>query len=828
MATAMQSTRVAILGVDVGGTFTDAVLLDGGRVRTAKVPTAERQEESVLAAARAVGAENVVRFAHGTTVATNALLERRGARTAFVGNDGFEHLLHLRRQTRAHLYRLCDEHPAPLVPLERCHGVQGRLGPDCELEPLDLSTLPDIGDAETVAVCLLFAFRDPSHEQAVAAELRQRHPGVHVVASHEVAPEFREYERASTTVADAYLAPVAARYLHALAASAQEAGLPEPLVMLSSGGVASVNAAASHPATILVSGPAGGVVGAGLVARRAGFEQAIAFDMGGTSTDVCLLPGGRAARVAERVVGGFPIRLPTVDLHTVGAGGGSLVTRDAGGAIRVGPESAGAHPGPACYGAGGGATVTDANLLLGRLPAELPGGLVLDRAAAERALGDIDPQAVIDVVNAEMLRALRVVSVERGHDPRDFALVAFGGAGPLHACALAEELGIEAVLVPEAAGVLSALGLIAGDERRDSVVSYVHPLAEVNDLPADGEADLRYRGQSFELTVPLQRDLATAFHRAHEERYGYADPEREIELVAVRTAEVTPGPDISLASNRPLQGRGAGAGGASRRDVLGSGRLERRDERRRDAGAAAMNVELQVIGSSLRAVAEEMGAVLIRSAFSANIKERRDCSTAIFDEAGRMVAQAEHIPVHLGAMPDAVAAAMTLGLSIGQVCILNDPYTGGTHLPDITLISRTSLGYAVSRAHHADVGGMEPASLPAFSRELYQEGLIIPPTLLTDEVERLFVANARNPDERRGDLRAQISAHRLAERRIDELCERRGRERVAAAMDELYAYSERMVRAAISRLPDGTWSAEDVVEAVGRRADDPRDRRDRG
>jgi N-methylhydantoinase A len=546
MAMAMQSTRVAILGVDVGGTFTDAVLLEGGGVRTAKVPTAVRQEESVLAAARAVGAENVVRFAHGTTIATNALLERRGACTAFVSNDGFEHLLHLRRQTRAHLYRLCDEHPAPLVPLERCYGVQGRLGPEGELEALDLSTLPDVGDAETVAVCLLFSFRDPSHERAVVDALRRRHPGVHVVASHEVAPEFREYERASTTVADAYLAPVAARYLRALADAAREADLPEPLVMLSSGGVASVDAAAAHPATILVSGPAGGVVGAGLVARRAGFDHAIAFDMGGTSTDVCLLPGGRAARVAERVVGGFPIRLPTVDLHTVGAGGGSLVTRDAGGAIRVGPESAGAHPGPACYGAGGGATVTDANLLLGRLPAELPGGLVLDRAAAERALGDIDSQAVIDVVNAEMLRALRVVSVERGHDPRDFALVAFGGAGPLHACALAEELGIEAVLVPETAGVLSALGLVAGDERRDRVTSYVRPLAEVVDLPAEGEAELRYRGQSFELTVPLQRDLATAFHRAHGERYGYADPDREIELVAVRTADVTPGPEISL------------------------------------------------------------------------------------------------------------------------------------------------------------------------------------------------------------------------------------------------------------------------------------------
>jgi N-methylhydantoinase A len=547
----MQSSGVAILGVDVGGTFTDAAFLDGDVVRTAKVPTAVRQEESVLAAARAVGAVGVERFAHGTTVATNALLERRGARTAFVGNEGFEHLLHTRRQTRAHLYRLCARHPEPLVPLERCFGVRGRIGPDGELVPLgDVPPLPD--DVEAVAVCLLFAFRDASHEQTVARVLRERHPGVHVVASHEVAPEFREYERASTTAADAYLAPVASRYLRALAAGAREAGLPEPLVMLSSGGVATVDEAAAHPAAILVSGPAGGVVGAGLLARRAGFGDAIAFDMGGTSTDVCLLPDGRAARVAEREVGGFPIRLPTVDLHTVGAGGGSLVRRDAGGALRVGPESAGAHPGPACYGRGGGATVTDANLLLGRLPAELPGGLVLDRDAAARALDGIDPAAAIEVVNAEMLRALRVVSVERGHDPRDFALVAFGGAGPLHACALAEELGIGAVLVPAAAGVLSALGLVASEQRRDHVVSYVRPLAEIRDeLSQAGEADLRYRGQSFELTVPLGGDLAEAFHRAHEERYGYSDRGREVELVAVRTAEATPGPDVSfLATHR--------------------------------------------------------------------------------------------------------------------------------------------------------------------------------------------------------------------------------------------------------------------------------------
>jgi N-methylhydantoinase A len=537
---------MAVLGVDVGGTFTDAVVLDDGRVTTAKVLTAPHQEESVLAAARAAGAVSIERFAHGTTVATNALLERKGARTAFLTTAGFEHLLHLRRQTRAHLYRPCAAWAEPLVPLERSHGVRGRMGPDGELDPLDLDTLPEI-DAEAVAVCLLHAYRDPSHERAVVEELRRRLPGAHVVASHEVAPEFREYERASTTAADAYLGPVVVRYLHALADAAVAEGLPEPLVMRSSGGVATPDEAAEHPATILVSGPAAGVVGAARLAALAGIEDAIAFDMGGTSTDVCLIAGGRAERASERTVAGLPIRLPTVDLHTVGAGGGSLVSIDGGGALRVGPQSAGANPGPACYGRGGTqGTVTDANLLLGRLPRQLAGGVELDHAAAERALAGIDPAAVVGVVNAEMLRALRVVSVERGHDPADFALVAFGGAGPLHACELADELGIRTVLVPEVAGVLSALGLVASEERRDAVRSYLVPLAEAGELPQEGEADLRYAGQSFELTLPLQEDLAEAFHRVHEEQYGFAERGREIELVAVRTADIRKGPELEL------------------------------------------------------------------------------------------------------------------------------------------------------------------------------------------------------------------------------------------------------------------------------------------
>jgi N-methylhydantoinase A len=546
---------VAFLGIDVGGTFTDAVLLDEGALRIAKVPTARRQEASVVAAALAAGAceGGLERFTHGTTVATNALLERKGARTAFVGTAGFEHLLHLRRQARAHLYRLCEHHPEPLVPLERCVGVRERTGPEGVLSPLDLDSLPEL-EADAIAVCLLHSYRFPEHESAVVDELRRRYPDAHVVASHEVAPEFREYERASTAAADAYLGPIVARYLRSLAAACGEAGLPEPLVMRSSGGVSSVEEAAAHPAFALVSGPAAGAVGAAWIASLSGYPDAIAFDMGGTSTDVCLIAGGAAERANERAVGGLPIRLPTVDLHTVGAGGGSIMWRDAGGAIRVGPESAGADPGPACYGLGGTRpTVTDANLLLERLPDRLPGGLELDREAAERALGRIDPAAVVEAVDAEMLRALRVVSVERGHDPREFALVAFGGAGPLHACALAEELEIRTVLVPAAAGVLSALGLVASAERRDSVRSYLVPLAEAGELPREGEADLRYRGQSFELTVPLGDRLAETFHRAHEERYGYADRAREIELVAVRTAEIRPAPAFDLPPGESLE-----------------------------------------------------------------------------------------------------------------------------------------------------------------------------------------------------------------------------------------------------------------------------------
>ena len=492
------------------------------------MPTATEQEESVVAAAEAVGAARVERFSHGTTIATNALLERKGAVTAFVATEGFEHLLHLRRQTRAHLYRLCDELPAPLVPLERCHGVRERIGPDGVLVPLDLGSLPDLDGAEAVAVCLLFSFRDPSHEPAVADELRRRLPGAHVVASHEFAPEFREYERASTTAADAYLGPVCARYFRSLAARAAVRQVcPSRSSCAPPAAWPRSTRRPRHAALVLVSGPAGGVVGAARAAAEAGIENAISFDMGGTSTDVCLIAGGRAERTFERSVGGLPIRLPMVDIHTVGAGGGSIVWRDAGGAVRVGPESAGANPGPACYGRGGQRpTVTDANLLLGRLPARLAGGVELDRDAAERAMAGFDPADVVEVVNAEMLRALpRRLGRARARSSRLRArrlrrrrpaarLRARRGARDRRLCSS-----------PRRPGVLSALGLVASEERRDSVRSYVCPLDDAGELPRGG------RGRS-----PLPRPVVRADSRARRRTRGARSTARTRSATATRTA----------------------------------------------------------------------------------------------------------------------------------------------------------------------------------------------------------------------------------------------------------------------------------------------------
>jgi N-methylhydantoinase A len=675
-----------LLGVDVGGTFTDAVLVAGdGGVITAKVPTTPGEEQvGVMAAVeqalaqmdgqasaqtgvRAGGragaqtdatpsahSERVERFAHGMTVATNALLQGNGARTALIATEGFTDVVELGRQARASLYRLCEHGPTPLAPPELRFAAPERATPDGVLRALEDGPARELVERlaaakpEAVAVVLLHSYAHPEHERLLGELIAQRLPGVHVSLSHELVGTFREYERAATTEIDAALSPLLASYLASLGKSAAERGLPAVQVMQSSGGLTGTERAAAHAALTVLSGPAGGVAGALLLAdcrsRRStigrtagtltgiphrgghpdGHKQAsdrdlLCFDMGGTSCDVCLIDGGRVAETAEREVAGRPMALPALDIHTVGAGGGSIAWLDAGGALRVGPHSAGAEPGPVCYGRGGTEpTVTDANLVLGRLLADAPlaGGVALHPDAAQRAVAALAREAgleelacaegIVRVAETEMRRALAVMTVERGIDPRAYALMPFGGAGGLHAVAMAQELGIERVLCPRAGGVLSALGLAAAAPRRDVSASpmlsgpaftrarvheaverlRVRAAAELGAPVASTEVryELRYRGQSFELTVRAdtlaagatrtaftpdaagneedagnERDtsaqgastdpdlLREAFAAEHERRYGYRDECGEVELVNVRVSALGEPPAVSLA-----------------------------------------------------------------------------------------------------------------------------------------------------------------------------------------------------------------------------------------------------------------------------------------
>jgi len=588
-----------LLGVDVGGTFTDAVLAVDGRVITAKAPTTpEDQSEGVLAAIQAVleraGAEAaaVSEFSHGMTVATNALLEGRGARTAFIATEGFSDIVALGRQDRPELYRLCAGRPAPLTAPEARFGAPERMTPDGPLRELDPEAAADLArqvaeaEPEAVAVALLHSYRHPEHEEAIAEALAQALPDVHVSLSHQVVGTFREFERASTTEVDAALSPLLGGYLRRLVERCDEAGLPEPTIMQSSGGLIDLEAAAGHAAWTVLSGPAGGAAGAAYIARASGTPDAVCFDMGGTSCDVCVVDGGAVQEESAGTIARRPLALPMVAVHTVGAGGGSIAWRDGGGALRVGPRSAGADPGPACYGRGGTEpTVTDANLLLGYLASDAPlaGGVELDREAAEQAVGTLAQALGMDllecaegitrVANAEMVRALRVVTVQRGIDPRRYALLAFGGAGGLHAAAIADELGMTEILCPRASGVLAALGLVVSPRRRDvqrSVFLAAEALTaeavaevaaelgrqareELHESEAELGAvyELRYSGQAFELAVsgsltPEPEELRRGFEELHEERYGYKDPDQELELVTLRVSAKMPGADVSL------------------------------------------------------------------------------------------------------------------------------------------------------------------------------------------------------------------------------------------------------------------------------------------
>jgi N-methylhydantoinase A len=576
-----------LLAVDTGGTFTDLVLLADGTIETLKVPSTPRDPaQAVLDGIRQmIPKGSPFLLLHGSTVATNALLERRGARVVLVTNAGFEDVIEIGRQNRPQLYALVGHRLPPLVDRADRIGIAGRLGPDGdEIAPLDADELAGLAaavrerDAESVAISLLHAYANPAHEQAVAEALAA--VDLPVSVSSTLVPEFREYERTSTTVVNAYVAPMMDRYLGRLAA---EAGAERVTIMGSSGGALPVERARSEPVHTVLSGPAGGVVGALTWARRAGHEQVISFDMGGTSTDVSLCPG-RPLRTREFEIAGQPTAIPVIDIHTVGAGGGSIARVDPGGALRVGPQSAGADPGPICYGGGGTeVTVTDAHVWLGRLPADAftVGDRMLDRDAIREplariaeALGESLEQAaegILAVADTAMERALRVISVERGYDPIDFAVVGFGGAGALHVAELAQRLGSSRAIVPPDPGLLSAYGMLASPLAKETSRTVLaradepgtarrveEVLAELEEearnamedegvdpetLSSEPRIDARYHGQSFELGVPSD-DWVERFHRAHLERYGYERPDTPVEAVTLRVTVTAEAPTL--------------------------------------------------------------------------------------------------------------------------------------------------------------------------------------------------------------------------------------------------------------------------------------------
>lgn len=571
-----------VVGIDTGGTFTDFVLLDeGGKLRVHKVlSTPDNPAKAVLAGLRHLLNGAAADIVHGSTVATNALLERKGAKAALVTTAGFEDVLEIGRQTRAAIYDLNVEKPPPLIPRERRIGVAERVGPQGEvLRELSDESIRTTVDAlralgvDSVAICLLHSYANPKHEDALLGAIESELDAF-VTSSYQVLPEFREYERSSTTVVNAYVGPVMARYLSQLG---DEVTSGRVRIMQSNGGIMSLEAAQRLAVQTILSGPAGGAVGGFALGQRAGFDNVITFDMGGTSTDVCLC-AGELSRTSETVIGDVPIRVPVIDIHTVGAGGGSIAYRDPGGSLRVGPRSAGAAPGPICYGQGGTElTVTDANLFLGRLsPEHFLGGerhlevkpisAAIASFAAQMNLSMTDAaEGIIRVANATMERAMRVISLERGHDPRDFTLVCFGGAGAMHAADLARNLGIPRIMVPRAAGLLSALGMLLADVVRDYSRTLLVRAADLDDERLDrafGELetranteyqsegiaagqlllerslDVRYVGQGHELSVPMSADFETSFHDIHHRRFGYADPKRPTEVVNVRVRAV--------------------------------------------------------------------------------------------------------------------------------------------------------------------------------------------------------------------------------------------------------------------------------------------------
>jgi 5-oxoprolinase (ATP-hydrolysing) len=916
--------------IDRGGTFTDVIAVDPeGRLHTRKLLSSDAAPAEAIAGLlrerggwRPGAALPPCTVKLGTTVATNALLERRGARTLLVTTRGLGDLLAIGTQERPELFALAIEKTPPLH--ARALELPGR----CDaagraLEPLDEAAAGAAlaaargGGFEAVAVLGIHAYRDPGWEERVAALAREA-GFAYVTTSAEVAREQGMLARGETAVADAYLTPLLRRHVQKLAAALPGARLR---FMQSSGGL--TEAARFRGPNALLSGPAGGVVGAARVAAHAGFGRAIGFDMGGTSTDVSLVVDGETERAFETRVAGIRVRAPMLRIHTVAAGGGSLCRFD-GFTLTVGPESAGAEPGPLCYGRPGARALalTDVNLFLGRVRAErFP--FALERGPVERALAEVsaalaaagharspDETAAgfVEVANARMAQAIQEVSVRRGVDPREFALVAFGGAAGQHACAVAKRLGIRTILLHPLAGLLSAWGIglaeRSWDGQRDAgreplardgagppaALALLGALAEDGRraLAAEGldpsavriarSLDLRYAGAETALAVaePADGDWARAFEAAHRARFGYARAGRAVEVVTARVRAAAAEP---AAAARAAAATRSGARTEAEVWFPGAGRVRaplvdreslRPGERiagpalvLEDAGALALDpgfaatlrpdgilvvtdegapapaatadarradpVRLEVMGSRFMSIAEQMGAVLRNTAVSTNIKERLDYSCAVFDRDGGLVANAPHIPVHLGAMGATVRAvrAAIPELRAGDAIVTNDPAQGGSHLPDVTVVSpvfdRGGLRFFVaSRGHQADLGGVTPGSMPADSRTLEEEGVVLSAFPLVrdgrfDEARvRAALTGARwparNPDDNVADLEAMVAANRAGARLLAELVAEQGLAAVEATMGELQAAAGAKVAREIARLGECEHAFADALD----------------
>ena len=947
------------IGIDVGGTFTDFVVAgQGGQPRFFKTQsTPDDPSIGVMAGLREAAAACELSLEqllgdtdlviHGSTVATNTLVERKGATVGLITTDGFRDLLEMREGLKEDRYNLRMQPVEPLAARYLRVGVPERVRASGRVEqPLDEAALVESLEylvregAEALAVCFLFSYLNPSHERQAWEIIRRRFPAMYTSLSHEVIPQIKEFDRLSTTVINSYVGPVFSRYLSRLNERFEAyPHLKDVLIMQSNGGVAPIDDSSRMAVRAILSGPAGGVSAAAYIGQLLREPRVIAFDMGGTSTDISLVENGVPHITNEKFEAGWKIAAPMIDIHTLGAGGGSIARVDEGGILHVGPDSAGAEPGPACYGKGGvRPTVTDASLVLGYLDAAnfLGGRASLDPTAAGPALAE-DVAAPLNLSNVEaafgvykvvcttIAEGIRLMSVQRGVDPREFALMGFGGASGLHASEVARQLQVSRVYIPASAPVLSAYGMLNTDIKYDFFRSYPVSLdrmdlnelrAILDDLGAQGRgklaaqgvageaveihysADMRYLDQIYEVTVPLPDPaltdsefvalLTSNFHRRYQELYSYSQQDQEVRLVTLRVAAVGKLPRIAqleragavnaaspIGSRRVYLGEWreaptyaadslpAGAeiagpavlesefttilvwpGDHATVDSMGGIELRVNQETPpapldaasdsasvdgQDRLAHADPITLAVVEHRLESIAREMTEAMLRTAMSQILNSSRDFSTAILDGDCQLVAQGEGIPVHISALPVAGAAVRDYfgkDISDGDLFILNDPYFGGSHLPDITIIRPVFhqgrlLFYGVNRAHHSDVGGGTHGGYNPGANEIFQEGLRIPPLKLYDkgvpraDLLQMLSANVRQPENFLGDLNAQIGSVMLAAQRIQALLADYGPDRLMAVVSEILAATERQVRQFISGWPDGVYHGESLVDDDG-------------